>query len=79
METMKIRIDGLIKHTRRATVVRIDEPGAFLSAEVRDPAFDQTPNVYTQALGDDSELVVQAKPTYRGGELYRLYIMGSVA
>jgi len=76
MQTMKIRIDGLIKHTRRATVVRPEEPARFLSAEVRDPAFDQTPNVYTDALGADAEITVLATPSYRAGELFRLYIMG---
>ena len=76
MQTMKIRIDGLIKHSRRATVVSADEPGRYLPAEVRDPAFDQTPNPYTEALADDSEISVQATPTYRAGELHRLYIMG---
>jgi hypothetical protein len=50
-----------------------------LPAEVRDPAFDQTPNIYTQALADDLEITVQATPTYRGEELYRLYIMGAAA
>jgi hypothetical protein len=79
MQTIKIRIDGIIKHSRRATVVRADQPDRYLAAEVRDPAFDQTPNIYTQALADDTELTVHATPTYRGEELYRLYIMGSIA
>lgn len=76
MQQMTIRIDGITKHSRRATVVRSDEPGRFIPAEVRDPAFDLTPNAYTQALAEDAELHVMATPTYRGGELYRLYIMG---
>lgn len=76
MQPMTIRIDGLTKHTRRATVISPDEPTRYIPAEVRDPAFDQTPNVYTEAFATDSELRVQATPSYRAGELYRLYIMG---
>jgi hypothetical protein len=79
MREMKIRIDGITKHTRRASVISADQPDKFLPAEVRDPAFDQTPNIYTQALADDLEITVQATPTYRGEELYRLYIMGAAA
>lgn len=75
IEEMEIRIDGVIKHSSRVSVERPSEPGKFIPAEVRDPAFDQRPNAYTKALECDEVLVVQAKPTYRGGELYRLYIM----
>lgn len=76
MEVMKIQVDGLIKHSRRATVIRVDEPDRFVAAEIRDPLFDDTPNAYTDALGSDTVLTVRATPTRRAGELYRLYIMG---
>jgi hypothetical protein len=78
METMRIRIDGLTKHSHRATVERAEEPGRFIPAEVRDPAFEQRPNAYTRALEADNEIMVHATPTYRAGVLHRLYVMGVV-
>ena len=71
----RLDVAALLSAFKTATFV--DQPGRFLPAEVRDPAFDQTPNIYTQALANDTELRVRATPTYRGEELYRLYIMGS--
>lgn len=79
MQRMRVRVDGVIKHTRRLKVETEDQPGEFVNAEVRDPAFDSRPNVYTQALEGDGYLDVDAKPTYRNGELVKLHIMDARA
>jgi hypothetical protein len=76
MEIMTIQIDGLTKHSRRATVINMADPNRYIPAEIRDPLFDVTPNDYTDALGTGASLRVLATPTYRSGELFRLYIMG---
>ena len=75
MQRMRLRVDGVIKHTRKLKVETEDRPGEFINAEVRDPAFDSRPNVYTRALEGDGYLDVDAKPTYRNGELVKLHIM----
>ena len=42
---------------------------------MRDPIFDQVPNIYTEAAANQSEIVVQAKLGYRAGILERIYVM----
>lgn len=73
---MRLRIDGLIKHTNRGSVELPDEPGQFFSAEIRDPIFEQTPNPYIAAMNSAEEIEVNAVPSYRAGELHKIYIMG---
>lgn len=73
---MRMRIDGLIKHTNRGTVELEDEPGRFVAAEIRDPLFEQTPNPYIAAMNSDELIEVTAVPSYKGGDLHRLYLMG---
>ena len=76
MQEFTVRIDGVIKHARTIKIDHPSEPGKFLTADVRDPSFDQPENVYFSALTDDTLLVVDAKPTYRAnGELVKLYDM----
>lgn len=41
---MKMRIDGLVKHTNRGSVELPDEPGRYFTIEIRDPVFEITPN-----------------------------------
>lgn len=74
--SMRVRIDGLIKHTNRGSVELPDEPGQFFTAEIRDPIFEQTPNPYIAAMNSAEAIEVNAVPSYRGGELHKLYIMG---
>lgn len=73
MMTMRIRIDGVVVHTRTLKVEDPDEPGRFVSAEVRDPAFTDGENIYTRSV--TKFLNVQAKATYRDGRLFKLHIM----
>ena len=76
METMRVRVDGLVHHNRQLKIDHPQEPGKFLNASVRDPAFDQPENVYLDALGRKGWLEVQAKPSTRpDGRIERLYIL----
>lgn len=73
---MKVRIDGLTKHTNRGSVEMADEPGRYVNAEIRDPLFEATPNPYISAMNSDEMIEVNVVPSYKGGELFKLYIMG---
>ena len=61
MEKMQIRVDGVTLYNRQLRVVHPDVPGKHLTAHVRDPAFDSTPNIYTHALVSREVLEVDAK------------------
>jgi len=77
METITLKVDGIILHSRSLKVELPDEPGKFVTAEVRDPAFEGDPNPYLEAV--NKTLTVQAKISRRhSGELARLYIMNVV-
>lgn len=75
METLTVHVDGITLHNRMLKVELPDQPGSFINAEVRDPAFDNEPNPYKEAVG--GPLIVQAKASRRlaTGELVKLYIM----
>lgn len=73
MVPMRIRVDGVVVHTRSLKVEDPSEPGRFVSAEVRDPAFTDGENIYTRSV--TKFLDVQAKATYRDGRLFKLHIM----
>ena len=75
MEIMTIKVDGITHDNRQLKIVHPTIENKFLTAEVRDPNFDNFPNVYTDAASNLGELKVQAKPMYRAGELHRIYIM----
>lgn len=73
---LKVRIDGLIKHTNRGSVELPDEPGRYVPVEIRDPLFELTPNPYISAMNSDEAIQVNAVPTFKAGELHKIYIMG---
>lgn len=77
--TMQLRIDGLVKHTNRGSVELHEEPGRYVPVEIRDPLFEQTPNPYIAAMNSDEEISVTAVPSFKSGELYKLFIMGLVS
>ena len=81
MEKMRIRVDGVTLYNRQLRVVHPDVPGKHLTAHVRDPAFDSTPNIYIDALGSRKVLEVDAKRSVdkRSGDLRQLYIMDARA
>lgn len=73
---MRVRIDGLVKHTNRGSVELPDEPGQYVHVEIRDPLFELTPNPYISAMNSDEAIQVNAVPMFRAGELHKLFIMG---
>lgn len=75
MSTMRIRVDGFTHHNRQLKVRHPDEPGRFITAHVRDPAFEQAPNIYTEAATREAWLDVTAKPTLKDGRIHAIYIM----
>lgn len=76
---MDLRIDGIIRHTRTLKVEMPDQPGQFVTADVRDPVFDEMPNAYTDAFSKKESLRVRARPAHRNGQLYKLYVMELVS
>lgn len=74
-QVLKVRIDGLIKHTNRGSVELANEPNQFFPAEIRDPIFEQTPNPYISAMNSSEEIEVNVVQSYKQGELYKIYIM----
>lgn len=76
METMRVRVDGLIHHSKQIKIENPDDPGKFVTAQVRDPAFLESENVYTAAVGVKGYLEVSAKPSRKAdGSLHALYIL----
>ena len=75
MERIRITVNGFTHHDRQLKIVDPDDPSRFIVAVVRDPAFDITPNIYTNAASYRSELDVSAKRMIRGGRNHKLYIM----
>lgn len=75
LRPIDLRVDGFVHHSKKLNVENPDQPGAYISADVRDPIFEQVPNVYTEAAANKSVIRVQAKLGYRAGFLERIYIM----
>lgn len=75
LKTISVKVDGFVHHSKKLNIENPEIPGTFISADVRDPAFDQTPNLYTEAAASQSVITVQAKLGYRLGLLERVYIL----
>lgn len=75
LQTIRLRVDGFVHHSKKLNVENPEKVGGYISADVRDPIFDQVPNIYTEAAANQSEIVVQAKLGYRAGILERIYVM----
>lgn len=75
MDTVLVRVDGLTHHNRQLKVAYPEEPNRFLTAVVRDPVFESTPNVYTDAATEQGLLEVRAKATMKDGRIQKLYVM----
>ena len=78
MEVFAVKLDGITRHNRNARVEVPAEPGNYLAAEIRDPAFDEFPNVYTDAFGREAIIRVHARPTFRDGSLCKLHILNFI-
>lgn len=74
LQTMTLKTEGVRNHTRSLFVLHPDEDG-YITANVKDPLFDEWPNVYTEAASRKATIQVQAKPAFRGGRMERIYIM----
>jgi hypothetical protein len=74
LQSMLLKTDGFTFHTRKLNVEHPDRPG-YLSADVKDPVFDQEANPYTQAAQRKATIRVLAKPGYRSGRLEKLSIV----
>ena len=78
MKQMRIRVNGFTHHNRQLKVVHPDEPKRFITACVRDPAFDVAPNIYTEAATLERELIASVKTTTnKDGRLVGLYVMNA--
>ncbi len=75
LQEIDLRLDGFVHHTKKLNVENPENPGTFISADIRDPAFDVVPNAYTEAANVKGVLRVQAKLGYRAGVLEKIYIM----
>ena len=75
LQTIELRVDGFVHHNRKLNVEHPEQPGRFISADVRDPLFDKVPNAYTEAAANQAMLLVQAKFGYRAGALEKIYVM----
>ena len=75
---LSVLVDGFIHRSRQLRVVHPDMPGRLVTAYVRDPAFDVTPNIYTEAASSRKRLRVHARELRKGDRLVALEIMKQV-
>lgn len=75
MSSFRVKADGFIIHNRQLKIENPEEGQKYLTAEVRDPIFDSMPNIYSEAAANNAFLDVEAKPTYKNGQLHKLHIM----
>ncbi|WP_156356855.1 hypothetical protein [Sphingomonas sp. Leaf38] len=76
-ERLIVQVDGYQHHNRTLKISRLDGEG-FMTANVTDPAFEQAPNLYTEAATVRARLVVDAKKTFRDGRIERLHISNAI-
>ncbi|MHC3128147.1 hypothetical protein OB03_13080 [Brevundimonas sp. GN22] len=77
MEQFHVKFDSLTRHSRNAKVELVEDPGRFIAADIRDPAFDEFPNVYSAAFNEALPLNVQAKPSFKDDVLVKLHILNA--
>ncbi len=75
MTNYKIQVDGFAHHSKQLKVFLPEEPGRYINGQVRDPEFDQVPNIYTEAAVNRGWLKVKAKPLLKDGRIQTLHIM----
>lgn len=80
MVDVSVKFDALVRATRKAKVY-LDEAGErAVPAEIRDPAYDEFPNLYSEAFHQDHALMVTAKISRRDdGEIVKIHIMDAKA
>ena len=72
---LSVLVDGFIHRTRQLRVVHPEVPDRLVTAYVQDPAFDVTPNIYTEAASSRKRLRVHARDLRKGNRLVALEIM----
>lgn len=75
---LSVLVDGFIHRTRQLRVVHPEVPDRLVTAYVQDPAFDVTPNIYTEAASSQERLRVHARDLRKGDRLVALEIMKQV-
>ena len=78
LKELSVLVDGFIHRTRQLRVVHPDMPDRLVTAYVRDPAFNVTPNIYTEAASSRKHLRVHARDIRKGDRLIALEIMKQV-
>lgn len=79
MENFKIRFDAQFKHNRTAKVELVDVSSQLVFADIRDPLFDDFPNVYSVSYSDQTILNVVGKATRKDDEIVKLHIFSVVS
>lgn len=74
MAPMRIRVDGFTLHNNQLKIEDPSTPNRYVNASIRDPAFAQIPNIYTETASHGGWLDVQAKSTYKEGQLKTVYV-----
>ena len=74
-----VKVVGFTHYNRRLKVLLLKEPSRIITALVRDPAFDNVPNIYAKAATNQEWLTVTAKVRLKDGRIKELYIMDAQA
>lgn len=74
LREIALRTDGFRFHTNGLSIENPDKNG-FLMARVRDPAFDEPENQYTEAAQRRAEIVVLGRQGYKGSTLAAIEIV----
>jgi hypothetical protein len=75
MMEMTLKTDGFAYHNRTVTVVHPEQPGRFILAHVQDPAFDQEPNLYSEAASKAASIRAMCKIARLEGAIKKIYLM----
>ncbi len=76
MTDVRVQFEALDRKTRKAKVYVNGDADRPIPAEMRDPAFDEFPNAYSEAFSLGAPITVQAKlSTTDGGEIVKLHIL----
>ena len=79
METVLVKVDGLIRNNKQLKVFHPDEPNRIVTAYVRDPSFDIEPNVYLKAMLNREKITISCKVARKDGKIQRIYILDATA
>jgi hypothetical protein len=71
-----LRIDGITKHSNRASVELMEDLGRFYHAEIRDPLIREPDNQYFRALANNQTLTAITRFSFKGEDIHRVYILG---